>query len=63
MALRKQFNATKYQQFPWLKDIHRDAHAHLARPQGREIFRPCIRFNPRAPVQEHGFHVPAPRNF
>jgi putative transposase len=27
MALKKQFNAIKYQQFPWLKDIHRDAHA------------------------------------
>jgi len=27
MALKKQFNATKYQDFPWLKDIHRDAHA------------------------------------
>ncbi|OUL88775.1 RNA-guided endonuclease InsQ/TnpB family protein [Paraburkholderia hospita] len=27
IALKKQFNAIKYQQFPWLKDIHRDAHA------------------------------------
>ncbi len=27
MALKRQFNAIKYQQFPWLKDIHRDAHA------------------------------------
>lgn len=27
MALKKQFNAVKYQQFPWLKGIHRDAHA------------------------------------
>ncbi len=27
MALKKQFNAIKYRQFPWLKDIHRDAHA------------------------------------
>lgn len=26
-ALKRQFNAIKYQQFPWLKDIHRDAHA------------------------------------
>jgi len=25
--LRKQFNAIKYQQFPWLELIHRDAHA------------------------------------
>ncbi len=27
MALKKQFNAVKYREFPWLKDIHRDAHA------------------------------------
>lgn len=27
MALKKQFNAIKYAEFPWLKDIHRDAHA------------------------------------
>jgi putative transposase len=27
-ALKKQFNATKYTMYPWLKDIHRDAHAH-----------------------------------
>ncbi|MCL5972325.1 MAG: transposase [Firmicutes bacterium] len=26
-ALKKQFNAVKYQQFPWLHAIHRDAHA------------------------------------
>ncbi|MDA8194258.1 MAG: RNA-guided endonuclease TnpB family protein [Thermaerobacter sp.] len=26
-ALKKQFNALKYQQFPWLRNIHRDAHA------------------------------------
>ena len=26
-ALRVQFNATKYQRFPWLKSIHRDAHS------------------------------------
>ena len=25
--LKRQFNAIKYEQFPWLKDIHRDAHA------------------------------------
>lgn len=35
MALKKQFNAVKYQSFPWLKDVHRDSHAqpfeHLAR--------------------------------
>lgn len=37
MALKKQFNAIKYQQFPWLKDIHRDAHA---RP-----FAPCVRID------------------
>jgi putative transposase len=38
MALKKQFNGLKYQQFPWLKDIHRDAHAQpfadLARAYG-----------------------------
>ena len=27
MALKKQFNAIKYDLYPWLKDIHRDAHA------------------------------------
>ena len=27
MALKRQFNAIKYEQFSWLKDIHRDAHA------------------------------------
>jgi putative transposase len=27
MALKKQFNAIKYEQFPWLKGIHRDAHS------------------------------------
>ena len=26
-ALKKAFNAIKYQQFPWLTEIHRDAHA------------------------------------
>jgi len=39
MALKKQFNAIKYAQFPWLKDIHRDAHArpfeHLGRAWSR----------------------------
>lgn len=27
LALKKQFNSIKYQSYPWLKDIHRDAHA------------------------------------
>ena len=27
MVLKKQFNAIKYRDFPWLTDIHRDAHA------------------------------------
>src|SRR6185436_13107570 len=27
MALKKQFNAIKYHEFPWIKAIHRDAHA------------------------------------
>ncbi len=35
MALKKQFNAIKYHEFPWIKEIHRDAHAqpfaHLAK--------------------------------
>jgi len=38
-GLKKQFNAIKYQQFPWLAAIHRDAHAqpftHLARAWSR----------------------------
>ena len=25
--LKKQFNAIKYEEFPWMKDIHRDAHS------------------------------------
>lgn len=27
MNLKKEFNALKYQEFPWLEDIHRDAHS------------------------------------
>lgn len=27
LALKRQFNAIKYQEFPWLKDVHRDSHA------------------------------------
>ena len=27
MALKKQFNAIKYQEYPWLKEMHRDSHA------------------------------------
>jgi len=27
MALKKSFNAIKYQEFPWLKEMHRDSHA------------------------------------
>src|SRR5579863_7333833 len=27
MALKKHFNAIKYQEFPWLKEMHRDSHA------------------------------------
>ena len=26
-TLKKQFNALKYERFPWLRDVHRDAHA------------------------------------
>ena len=37
--LKQQFNAVKYQQFPWLAGVHRDAHAqpftHLARAWAR----------------------------
>ncbi len=25
-ALKKQFNASKYENYPWLRNIHRDAH-------------------------------------
>lgn len=39
MALKKQFNAIKYAEFPWLADIHRDSHAqpfaHLAQAWSR----------------------------
>ena len=27
MKLKKQFNATKYEKYPWMKTIHRDAHS------------------------------------
>lgn len=27
MALKKKFNAIKYTEFPWLKEMHRDSHA------------------------------------
>lgn len=27
MALKKTFNAIKYEEFPWLKEMHRDSHA------------------------------------
>src|SRR5579862_5322794 len=27
MALKKDFNAIKYEKFPWLKEMHRDSHA------------------------------------
>ncbi len=53
MALKKQFNAIKRRKFPWLKDIHRDAHAqpfaHLQKAwaryfqslkEGQEVGRP-----------------------
>lgn len=26
-SLKRQFNAVKYDQFPWLRDVHRDAHS------------------------------------
>jgi putative transposase len=39
MALKKQFNAIKYRDFPWIEAIHRDAHAqpfaHLAKAWSR----------------------------
>ena len=39
LALKKQFNAVKYLAFPWLKEVHRDAHsqpfAHLGRAWSR----------------------------
>jgi putative transposase len=39
MALKKQFNAIKYIKYPWIQEIHRDAHAqpfaHLAKAWNR----------------------------
>jgi len=35
VRLKKQFNAIKYIQFPWLKDMHRDSHAQPFRNLGR----------------------------
>ncbi|MBU0550587.1 transposase [Myxococcota bacterium] len=50
MALKKQFNAIKYNLFPWLKDIHRDAHAqpfaHLGKAWSR--FFADVKANKRA---------------
>jgi putative transposase len=35
MSIKKQFNAIKYAQYPWLKGIHRDAHAQPFKYLGR----------------------------
>ena len=29
MVLRKQFNAIKYAQLPWMREVHRDAHGQI----------------------------------
>jgi putative transposase len=35
MGLKKQFNAIKYGQFPWLEEVHRDSHARAFEHLGR----------------------------
>lgn len=54
MALKKQFNAVKYHDFPWLKEIHRDAHAQPFANLGKawcRFFEQCkARATAHAPV-------------
>ncbi len=54
MALKKSFNAIKYEEFPWLKEMHRDSHAqafaYLAKAWGRffsEIKKKKVAHEPR----------------
>ena len=55
-ALKKQFNAVKRQLYPWIKDIHRDAHSQpfanlsaawsryfLDRREGRKAYKPTFK--------------------
>jgi putative transposase len=74
MALKKQFNAIKYQRFPWLKDIHRDAHAqpfeHLRRAWSRFFaeIRGGARIAPdnkaeRRALREQGIKLACPPTF
>ena len=42
--IKKEFNAIKYQQYPWLTEIHRDAHAEPFNNLGRawaKFFKDC----------------------
>lgn len=52
LRLKKQFNAIKYLQFPWLKEMHRDSHAQPFRNLGRawgKFFKDCKAGKRRAP--------------
>jgi putative transposase len=53
-SLKKQFNAIKYRDFPWLKEIHRDAHAqpfaNLGRAWGRFFDQIKAKLTAHAPV-------------
>jgi putative transposase len=55
MALKKQFNAIKYAEFPWLKDIHRDAHAQPFAHLGRAWSRFFADLKARKPAHEPQF--------
>jgi putative transposase len=52
--IKKEFNAIKYQQYPWLTEIHRDAHAEPFNNLGRawaKFFKDCKEGKPsHAPV-------------
>lgn len=39
MALKKQFNAVKYQKFSWIKEMHRDSHAQPFTHLGKAFIR------------------------
>ncbi|MRV76157.1 IS200/IS605 family element transposase accessory protein TnpB [Duganella sp. FT92W] len=56
LRLKKQFNAIKYIQFPWLKEMHRDAHAQPFRNLGRaweRFFNDVKAGKRRAPDDRH----------
>ncbi|MFP3553251.1 transposase [Paraburkholderia sp. SIMBA_049] len=57
MAIKKQFNAIKYQRYPWLRGIHRDAHSqpfeHIDRAWKRFVGEVRSGSKPHAPRFKH----------